>query len=618
VQKVELLAPARDLECGLTALRHGADAVYIGAEKFGAREKAGNSLRDIEVLVRNAHKYWARVYLTLNTLLRDAEIPRAVELAWKAFDAGIDGLIIQDAGLLECDLPPLPLIASTQMHNHTPARVAFLEKVGFHRAILARELTLDQIRAIRRETRLELEFFVHGALCVCYSGQCTMSYALGGRSGNRGDCAQPCRKNYSLLDRWGNTLLENRCLLSLKDLNLSGSLEELLDAGVTSFKIEGRLKDKAYVSNVVAHYRQRLDAILDGSRRKRSSSGKSFFDFQPAVEKTFNRDFTRYFLYDRQETVGSTQTPKMRGELIGQIGAMDQQSFTLLSGIPLQRGDGICFFDAQGELAGTGVNKVQGQRVFPDRMDHIRPGLLVYRNHDHVFLQRLEKSRTARKLGISLSFRETEAGFTLQAVDEDGVQAETSLAIGGQTARKQETVKATLEKQLTKLGGTDFYCQDFENCLSQAFFFPVSRLNALRRELLQKLETRRIEFFPKLSGQALRNQVPFPEIRLDCLGNVLNQKAEQFYRRHGVLEIEPAAESGLEMAGCKVMTTRHCLLHELGWCNGREKLKSPELPLTLVDGENHRLELKFCCDRCEMEIYYSPFPQPDRIKNIGE
>jgi collagenase-like PrtC family protease len=316
MEPIELLAPAKDLDTGLAAINCGADAVYIGAAQFGAREAAANSLEDLEALVAHAHKYWARVYVTVNTLLRNDELPEAVRLIHRLHAAGVDALIIQDAGLLECDLPPLPLIASTQMHNHTPERVAFLEKVGFQRVILARELSLEQIRAIRAQTTLELECFVHGALCVSYSGQCYLSYAIGGRSGNRGQCAQPCRRRYSLVDSRGQTLASDRYLLSLRDLNLSADLKDLLEAGVSSFKIEGRLKDIHYVMNVVSYYRQQLDAILAGKGLQKSSSGRSQVGFTPDLAKTFNRGFTTYFLKGRDAAMHDHAAPKFTGAAV--------------------------------------------------------------------------------------------------------------------------------------------------------------------------------------------------------------------------------------------------------------------------------------------------------------
>ncbi|MCL4402444.1 MAG: U32 family peptidase, partial [Acidobacteria bacterium] len=471
---IELLAPARDLACGIAAIDCGADAVYIGAPRFGARAAAGNQPEDIAALVRHAHRYWARVYVTLNTLLRDDEIEPARRLAWQLHETGIDGLIIQDMGLLEAGLPPLPFIASTQMHNHTPERVAFLERVGFRRAILARELELEEVRAIRRAApQIELECFVHGALCVCYSGQCYLSYALGGRSGNRGECAQPCRKPYTLVDAGGKVLEQRGHLLSLRDLNLSDHLPELLDAGVTSFKIEGRLKDRAYVANVVAHYRQKLDA----ARVQRSSSGTAVPGFAPDPSKTFNRGYTTYFLHGRGAALSSVETPKMRGERVGRVVSVDQRAFTLDGGPQLHPGDGLCCFDAAGRLRGTVVNGVAGRTITPDRMDAIAPGISLYRNHDHEFLARVEKSRPERRIAVRVAL-----GRTLAIEDEDGVRAEVGLGAIS-SAHKPEQARETIVRQLGKTGDTEFACKVVEVTADPVPFLPVSVLNALRWKL---------------------------------------------------------------------------------------------------------------------------------------
>ncbi|RPI51132.1 MAG: U32 family peptidase, partial [Chloroflexi bacterium] len=394
MEKVELLAPARDLRCGQVAVDCGADAVYVGAPRFGARQRVGNSLEDIAALVAHAHTYWARVYVTVNTLLFDDELPQAVRLIHELYELGVDAVIIQDVGLLECDLPPIVLIASTQMHNHTPERVAFLEEMGFRRAILARELSLEQIRAIRARTSLELEFFVHGALCTGYSGQCTLSYAIGGRSGNRGECAQPCRRRYSLVDGDGQVLVPPRHLLSLRDLALGAELGELLDAGITSFKIEGRLKDEVYVANVVAWYRRELDGALAARGRPRSSSGQGRPAFEPDLDKTFNRGYTAYLVHGRGEPPGALDSPKMVGELLGNVVAVEGANFLLETAVPLHGGDGLCWFGPGQDLEGTVVNAVQPAaagrlRVTPEKMGGIRPGLPLYRNHDHAFLRQV-------------------------------------------------------------------------------------------------------------------------------------------------------------------------------------------------------------------------------------
>ncbi len=603
--RVELLAPAKDLDSGMAAINCGADAVYIGASRFGARESAGNSLADIDNLINYAHKYWARVYVTVNTLLHDNELPQAERLINQLYDLGADALIIQDAGLLELELPPIPLFASTQMHNHTPERVAFLEKVGFQRAILARELSLEQIKEIRASTSIELETFIHGALCVSYSGQCYLSYALGGRSGNRGQCAQPCRRPYRLVDADGKVLQEQRYLLSLRDLNLSGSLDELLDAGVRSFKIEGRLKDKTYVMNIVGYYRQKLDALLETRQLRPAASGKVQLDFTPDPNKTFNRGYTTYFLHGRKKPVGATDTPKSTGEPLGRITRLGRNSFTLDGKVEIHRGDGLCFFNAQHELVGTTVNDAQGQTVFPDRMIGLSAGALVFRNHDHAFLNALEKSKPARKIAVRFRLAASLKGLALFAQDEDGNEAMHAVEIEKVAAEKPDQALETIEKQLRKLGGTEYECTFVRIDLPEAYFIPVSTLNSLRRGALEALARVREENFPFQEGGAVVNAFPFPARELTFQGNVLNQKAEDFYRRHGVVKIEPAAESGLDLRGRKVMTTRHCVKHQLGWCpKEKPDLRLAE-PLTLVDEENHVLQLRFRCKECEMEVYYS-------------
>jgi putative protease len=595
--QIELLAPAKDLECGIAAIDCGADAVYIGAARFGARESAGNSVEDIAELVRHAHKFWAKVYVTVNTLLRDDEIPQAVRLIEQLHGIGIDGLIIQDAGLLECDLPPIPLIASTQMHNNTPERVAFLGQVGIRRAILARELALDEIRAIRAATDIELEFFIHGALCVCYSGQCYLSYALGGRSGNRGQCAQPCRKPYTLIDKNGKVLEYRKHLLSLRDLNLSQSLHELIEAGVCSFKIEGRLKDKAYVTNVVSYYRQELDK-LDAQR---SSSGTSSVGFTPDLAKTFNRGYTDYFLHGRREKIGSPDTPKMIGEPIGPVTAVNRREVTIDTNIGIHNGDGISFFDQQGELRGTVINGVSGRTVILDKPEGIERGTMIFRNHDHEFLTRLEKYRPVRRIAVAFTLTETPDGLGLTAVDEDGNAAEFSLPCEKSPAQKPDQALETIRVQLSKTGGTDFSCSEVR--VEPAFvpFMPISTLNALRRGVLESLPKIRQENRPVLTGGLVQNDAPYPATELTFEGNVLNREADQFYRRHGVTKIEPAAESGIDMRGRRVMTTRYCIKRQLGLCSedGPQDLAEP---LTLVDEEGNRLELRFDCDACRMEV----------------
>jgi putative protease len=600
----ELLAPARDLECGRAAIACGADAVYIGADRFGAREAAGNTLDDIAALVAYAHPYWARVYVALNTLLFDRELPAAVRLAWQLHRLGVDALIVQDVGLLECDLPPLPLVASTQMHNDAPEKVAFLEQVGFGRAILARELCLEEIRNVRSAAaEIELESFVHGALCVCYSGQCYLSLALGGRSGNRGECAQPCRKPYRLVDARGRQLHPRSHLLSLRDLNRSECLGELLDAGVTSFKIEGRLKDRTYVANVVAHYRERLDDAMRGRGLRRSSSGASRPGFAPDLTKTFNRGYTDYFLHGRREKVGRPATPKMVGEEVGRVTAVRGADLTVATHLPCTPGDGLCFFDAAGTLQGTSADAVAGSTLSVRNATGIRAGTVLYRNRDQAFFSAVDSARMARRIPVTLRLRRVSDGVALVAADADGVEVEHRVACRLEVAEDAEAARATARRQLMKTGQSAYACSDVSVEASPVPFLPVSVLNALRRDTLAALTLERERRRPRPVRKPIGGDTAYPARRLTYLGNVLNLKAEGFFRRHGVLEIEPAAESGLAMDGRKVMTTRYCILEQLDLCRRRGAGGAPEEPLYLVDDEGNRLRLELDCSRCEMDVY---------------
>ena len=615
---LELLAPAKDLQTGTAAINCGADAVYVGAGQFGAREAAGNPLGDIEKLARYAHRYWARVYVTVNTLLHDDELPQAEKLIHQLYDLGADAIIIQDVGLLECSLPPIPLFASTQMHNHTPERVAFLEKVGIQRVILARELTLDQIQAIRARTRVELETFVQGALCVSYSGQCYMSYALGGRSGNRGQCAQPCRRLYTLRDGAGETLVKDRYLLSLKDLNLSSQIEDLLAAGITSFKIEGRLKDQAYVMNVVGHYRRHLDRLLESGQYTAGSSGRVTLDFQPDPNKTFNRGFTTYFLNDRGAPITSPDTPKSTGEKIGKIrqvakGAVLLEHGASITAAQLNPGDGICFLNEQRELAGSRVQKVEGEKIYLEKIEGLAPGVELFRNYDHEFHKLLERDTAGadasrqevshRKIGVSFRLEEIPSGVQIWVVDEDGNQAQAQQELIKEPARNVDKARMSIDQQLRKLGSTEFECRAVEVNLPQPFFIPLAALNELRRKGIGRLAEVREQNRPHRQGTVLKNAEPYPAKELSFTGNVLNQKAEAFYHRHGVNRIEPAAESGLDMHGRQVMTTRLCLRFEQGACLKQRGSRQLVEPLTLTDDQNNLFLLKFNCRECVMEIF---------------
>jgi 23S rRNA 5-hydroxycytidine C2501 synthase len=605
MQPIELLAPARDVAAAEAAMLCGADAVYIGAPRFSARQAAGNSLDDIARVIAMARPYRVRVYAALNTLLFDDELAQAATLIRGLYGLGIDGLIIQDVGLLELDLPPVPLIASTQMHNNAPEKVKFLEDVGFSRVILARELTLDQIAAIRRQTTVELECFIHGALCVSHSGRCAMSYALGKRSGNRGQCAQPCRRPYTLKTLDGKTLVKDRYLLSLKDLNLSDRLEALLDAGITSFKIEGRLKEAPYVANTVGFYRQKLDTLLKKKHLKKSSSGTAALHFTPDPQKTFNRGFTEYGLIQKDDPMESADTPKSIGQPVGSVRSVDRQSFVLDGDVELHNADGLCFFDAHRNLCGTVVNRVEGRRIFPQSINGIRPGTTIYRNFDRQFLKSLECRFAERTIALRMTLTETADGLQLSGIDEDGVEAAFAMPLDKQPAEQPDAARHRIGGQLKKLGNTLFTCTDIQLDTKTIYFLPVSTINALKRGLIQRLTELRQAARSLPKGGVIRNDVPYPEKILTWHDNVLNEKAAAFYRRHGVERMEPAAESGLDLPGQTVMTTKYCLRRQLGLCEPNAA------PLVLEDEDGRRFRLRFLCGPCGMEIDWITPAQKD-------
>lgn len=599
---IELLAPAKDGPTAQAAILCGADAVYLGAPRFSAREAAGNTVSVIQEVAAFAHQYYAKVYVALNTLLRDDELPAAQKMVRQLYDASIDGLIVQDMGLLELDLPPVPLIASTQMHNATVEKVQFLAQVGFSRVILARELTLDQIRRIRSQTQIELECFIHGALCVGVSGQCYLSYALGGRSGNRGQCAQPCRRLYTLRDQAGKEVVKDRHLLSLKDLCLADHLEELIDAGVTSFKIEGRLKDLPYVANTVGFYRKKLDAILVKRGLRHSSSGTVRLAFEPNLERTFNRGFTDYGFTGRNGSMASMDTPKSIGEYIGTVARVEQTYFVLDGNGELHNADGLCFFDSQKNLDGTVVNRVEGRKVYPQKMHGIRVGLEIYRNFDYAFTRTLAGRAAERKIALTMSLREGPDNLMLSATDEDGNRAQVTIG-ERQPAQKKEAAQQTLRTQLTKLGNTIFECSDLQMQMQMqdSYFLPVSRLNAAKRELVEQLLQVRETNRPRPTGGVQRNDFRYPQGHLTYLGNALNAKARAFYRRHRVETIEPAAESGIDLSGKVVMTTKYCLRRELGLCPGPGG-KTVAEPMILEDEDGRRYSIRLRCGDCGMDV----------------
>jgi len=600
---LELLAPAKNADFGIEAINHGADAVYIGGPAFGARANAGNEINDIERLAAHAHRYSARVLVALNTILRDDELEEARRIAWQVYEAGADALIVQDMGLLELDLPPIQLHASTQTDNRTAAKVKFLEDVGFSQVVLARELSLAQIREIAAQTSVALEFFIHGALCVSYSGQCYVSHAQTGRSANRGECSQMCRLPMSLADSDGQVIVQHQHLLSLKDNNQTNNLRELAEAGISSFKIEGRLKDLSYVKNVTAHYRTQLDRIIEEVPAfRRSSAGRCTFFFTPQPEKSFNRGSTDYFVNERKEDILSPLTPKFAGEPVGKVTAIGRGWFEIDSAEPINNGDGLSYFNAMNELVGVRVNRAEGNRLFPAEMDlQLSVGTVIHRNRDQAFERLLEKKSAERRIGVVMRLSETAEGFTLALIDEEGNRAEASVTHAKERAQNSERALATLNDQLGKLGNTLFFAESIDLDLSQAWFLPASLLNALRRDAVERLEQSRNEHYRR-PPRAVPVDPPalYPEDGLTYLGNVYNHAARSFYAKHGVTLIEEAYECNQERGEVSLMITKHCLRYSFNLCPKQVKGIRPD-PMVLINGKE-RMTLRFDCKRCEMHL----------------
>ena len=607
--KLELLSPAKNLEFGREAVNHGADALYIGAPAFGAREAATNTLEDIEALVRYAHLYGSKVFVTVNTLLFDDELEPAAKMIHRLYNIGVDALLIQDMGLLECDLPPIELHASTQCHNASVERIKFLEQVGFRRAVLARETSLEQMREIWQATRLDLEGFVHGALCVSYSGQCYMSQYLNGRSGNRGCCSQPCRSTYDLYDGTGRLLVREKHLLSLKDFNASQRLAEMIAAGITSFKIEGRLKDIGYVKNITAYYRQLLDSLMEG--HEPASSGHTTFFFTPDPDRTFNRGYTDYFLRGRQP-MANFATQKSMGKQIGTVTSVSKNSLTVSGSASFTNGDGLCYFDADGHLQGFLVNRVEGRTITPNHMLDIQVGTLLWRNNDQQFEKALQGRTAERKIGVSMHFGATPDGFALTLTDEDGITATHSVNAGHQEARNSNGTDNPIVRQLSKLGNTPFTAWEIIDDTLGHYFLPAGTINQLRREAIEQLIERRIHHFHPVDCPLCDAGTPYPADRLDFRANIINRKSEAFYRRHGVGDLEHGLEETQKYDGKALMTTKYCLRYELGCClqgknnNEKKKIEKGEIKpndTLFLRNNDRRFRLEFDCRECLMRIY---------------
>ena len=577
MKKVELLAPAKDKKTAIAAINSGCDAIYIGASNFGARKKVPNSLEDIKEIVDYAHKFYVKVHVTVNTVLTDDELFQAKELIQKLYDIGVDAIIVQDMGIfklaLDGELPPIVLHASTQCDNRTLEKVKFFDNMGISRVILARELSLEQIKEICQNSNTEIETFIHGALCVSYSGQCYFSHCIGGCSANRGECAQACRKKYTLVDENGKIIAKDKYLLSMKDFNASRHLKDLTDAGVKSFKIEGRLKDENYVKNVVAYYRQEIDKFA-----RKTSSGKVFSDFEPDVRKSFNRGFTDYFLDGRKKCF-NFESPKSLGEKLGKITKVGKDCFELNAEVSKQ--DGL-YFNGQGCL----VNNIEGRRIYPNKMDGIAVGVEVYRNFDSKFEKQLENSKIKRRIGVKFVCK----NGVLNAQDEDGNFVVFVLP-QGEMPKNSEKMRENFINQLKKTGESDFYTENTE-IIGELPFMPVSKINEVRRKILSDLMNERLKNYKRDLQKPLK-YAEFPQKELDYRANIHNSEAKCFYENSGCKVCEMSAESGAFPK--ELMRTKHCLKFAFNMC------KSPE-KLFLIDEKGKKYPLKFDCANCEMVI----------------
>ncbi|HEX4917276.1 MAG TPA: U32 family peptidase [Limnobacter sp.] len=630
--ELELLAPARDAEIGRQAVLHGADAVYIGGPTFGARHNASNSVSDIAGLVAFAHRYHARIFTTINTILHDAELEEARKLIWQLYDAGVDALIIQDMGLLELDLPPIQLHASTQCDIRTVEKAKFLADSGFSQLVLARELGIPQIQAVKSAIgdTATIEYFIHGALCVAFSGQCYISHAETGRSANRGDCSQACRLPYTLKDQDGAVVAFDKHLLSMKDNNQSGNLEALIDAGVRSFKIEGRYKDMAYVKNITAHYRILLDEIMEERGEfVRASSGTTRHYFRPDPDRNFHRGATDYFATGRKVDIGAFDSPKFVGLPVGHVVAVGEKSFDIESTETLNNGDGLNYMRKR-EVVGVQVNRAEKlpalrgaeagttvYRVFPkDPMPTyigLKPGLPVHRNRDHAWDMALAKASAERRIGVWMTLRDKTlgdqvTGLCLEMTDEDGVSVRVDVDMPLELAQQADKAQATLVQHLGKLGNTELSALGVEVKTSQPWFVPAGAVNALRREAVEQLMAKRLAQWQRPQRKApVDPPVAYPEKSLSFLANVYNDKARQFYKKHGVEMIAAAYEAHEEAGEVPVMITKHCLRFSFNLCPKQAKgVKGVQgqvkaEPMVLVNGDQ-KYTLKFDCKPCEMHI----------------
>ena len=592
---LELLAPAKNLACGMAAVDHGADAVYIGASRFGARAAVGNSIEDIQALCQYAHQYSVRVYVTVNTILYNQELQDTEKLINQLYAIGVDAVLVQDMGILRMQLPPIALHASTQTDNRSVDKVRWLRDCGFRRVVLARELSAKEIAAIHEAVpEVELEVFVHGALCVSYSGLCYASQYCFNRSANRGQCAQFCRMKFDLFDADGHELEHQRHLLSLKDMNQFNHLEELIEAGATSFKIEGRLKDVSYVKNVVAAYNQQLNAIIarHPDMYCRSSKGYCTYTFTPNLKKTFNRGFTTYFLRGRQHDIFSPDTPKAIGEFVGTVKEIRRDSFNVAGTASFANGDGLCFINDNRELEGFRINRAAGNRLFPLRVpENLRSGMALYRNNDQEFERLLSHASSVRKMPIILRLSVTPEGFRLSAND-------VSVDVSCEHQHAEKPQRENIIRQLSKWGGTPYECQYVELPDDFSLFVPNSILSDIRRQLQERLSSAPLYASDITSTKPSVSPSDAPRYPYPYLYNIANNLSCQFY------QVEELSAYELKGGEGPLMQCRHCLRYALGYCvkhGGQHPTWREPLSLRLGDGRLFRLE--FDCKHCQMNVY---------------
>lgn len=592
-KKIELLAPAKDKECAIAAINAGADAIYIGASSFGARKKAGNSVNDIAEIVAYAHKFLVKVYVTVNTIIYDNELEVVEKLIWKLYEIGVDAIIFQDFSFFEMALPPIPLHASTQCNNDELDKIRFLHKCNVERVVLPREFSLEQIKEVTNNVDIETEVFVHGALCVSYSGQCYFSQYIGGRSANRGECAQPCRKKYSLVDENNNIILESQYLLSMKDNNLINHIKELVDAGVDSLKIEGRLKDKDYVANVVSSYRVAIDAI---SPRLRPSVGRiESNNFLSNLNKTFNRHYTNFYFDSERKIFINSSTPKCIGEYVGEVLSIKGKSIVLNTKIKLNPNDKLTYFEKNNELSGTTITTVNGKILNLLNIGSIKKGTKLYRNFDAEFNNALENANFSRKIPADIKINNL--GVTIRSIKE--LEIFYPFDEKFEFANDIEKSKETVIKQFSKLGDTEFYVSQIKVSQDFNLFIPISKLNEIRRAAILQLQVILKEHYPKNIRELSFDIIEYPHESLDYTFNVSNKLAKSFYEKCGCKINEMAFEVNEPKRSLVLMKTKHCLRHFAGMC---KKTCIDNKKLFLKDEYGNKYPLEFDCQNCVMKI----------------